>query len=75
MKKWMSPEVKNLGVDFTEETKCYCANGADQEVITYHGGEQHRPGHEHNPNKPNKPCTPTPTPNPTPTPTPEPTLS
>lgn len=66
MKKWENPEVTNLEISETEETKCYCQNGIDEEVITYHGGKPHRPGHGHKPDRPGKPCPPDPEPNPTP---------
>ena len=70
-KHWNNPELKNLELNSTEETLCYCENGINEEVITYCGGKPHRPGHPHKPgdkphNKPdNRPsCPPQPCPPP-----------
>lgn len=64
MEKWNNPELNELGLECTKETKCYCDNGIDEETITYKGGKPHRPGHCHKPDRPEKPCPPTPCPPP-----------
>ena len=82
MKKWENPVICELGMEETQETKCYCYEG---EVATYglkpggkpnekpNGKPNGKPecGHDH---KPGYPCPPTPIPNPNPTPG-EPVLS
>lgn len=65
-KEWKKPELENLKLVYTNETKCYCENGIDDEVITYKGGNQCRPGHNHKPHRPGKPCPERPVPNPNP---------
>lgn len=59
-KECLNPELKDLSLVSTQETKYYCESRAGEEVVTYKGAKLHRPGHRH---KPNNPYSPTPIPN------------